>query len=344
MLSLNKPVAETVARHLVATGQLIDEDPAEALAHALAARRLASRISAVREAVGLAAYHAGEWQTAIAELRTYHRMSGLQSHLAVLADCERALGRPERAIDLFRGADREKLDQAVAIELLIVAAGARGDLGQKDAAVAMLQVPDLTSEATVPWTARLRYAYADALLAVGRREEAREWFSRAADVDTEGETDAAERLLELDGVVIEGDDEDETAEEIAAGPGAPGAVPTRPDADLTGDEDDDEDDQDDDDQDDDEDDDDQDDDEDFDDDEDDEDFDDDEEDAAVGRPADDEGFDDEDEDRHPTESGNAETDTAGDSDVTNGGAANGGAANTAGTVAARDDESGSEQR
>ncbi|KWV30381.1 Replicase polyprotein 1ab [Micromonospora rifamycinica] len=202
-------MAETVARHLVATGQLIDEDPAEALAHAMAARRLAARISAVREAVGLAAYHAGEWQTAIAELRTYHRMTGLQSHLAVLADCERALGRPERAIDLFRGADSDKLDKAVAVELLIVAGGARGDLGQKDAAVAMLQVPELTVEAAEPWTARLRYAYADALLAVGRREEAREWFARAADVDTDSETDAAERLLELDGVVIEGDDEDD---------------------------------------------------------------------------------------------------------------------------------------
>ncbi|GGR73915.1 hypothetical protein GCM10010169_17180 [Micromonospora fulviviridis] len=236
LLSLAKPVAETVARHLVATGLLIDDAPAEALAHAMAARRLASRIAAVREAVGLAAYHAGEWQTAIAELRTYHRMTGLQSHLAVLADCERALGRPERAIDLFRGADRDKLDQGVAIELLIVAAGARGDLGQKDAAVAMLQVPELTAESTEPWAARLRYAYADSLLAVGRREEAREWFSRAADMDTEGETDAAERLLELDGVVIEGDDE--VDEEFAAGPGAPGAVPARPDADLTGDADD----------------------------------------------------------------------------------------------------------
>ena len=52
----------------------------------MAARRLASRIPAVREAVGLAAYHAGEWQTAIAELRTYHRMTGRRSHLAVLAD------------------------------------------------------------------------------------------------------------------------------------------------------------------------------------------------------------------------------------------------------------------
>ncbi|MEV4202508.1 Replicase polyprotein 1ab [Micromonospora globbae] len=231
-----KPVAETVARHLVATGQLIDEDPAEALAHALAARRLASRIASVREAVGLAAYHAGEWQTAIAELRTYHRMTGLQSHLAVIADSERALGRPERAIDLYRGADRDALDPATSIELLIVAAGARGDLGQKDAAVAMLQVRELTSDAAEPWAARLRYAYADALLAVGRRDEAREWFSRAAEVDVDGETDAAERLLELDGVVIEGDDEDEeSVEEIAAGPGAPGAVPARPEF-VSGDE------------------------------------------------------------------------------------------------------------
>ncbi|MDM4779716.1 MULTISPECIES: Replicase polyprotein 1ab [unclassified Micromonospora] len=237
-------MAETVARHLVATGLLIDEDPALALAHAMAARRLASRIAAVREAVGLAAYHAGEWQTAIAELRTYHRMTGLQSHLAVLADCERALGRPERAIDLFRGADRDKLDQAVAIELLIVAAGARGDLGQKDAAVAMLQVRELTGDSAEPWAARLRYAYADALLAVDRREEAREWFSRAADVDSEGETDAAERLLELDGVVIEGDDEPEDDTD-ASEPSAEAAgddLDDDEDEDEDGDDDDDEDD------------------------------------------------------------------------------------------------------
>ncbi|SCG77270.1 hypothetical protein GA0070213_1185 [Micromonospora humi] len=229
---------------------MIDDDPALALAHAMAARRLASRIAAVREAVGLAAYHAGEWQTAIAELRTYHRMTGLQSHLAVLADCERALGRPERAIDLFRGADREKLDQAVAVELLIVAAGARGDLGQKDAAVAMLQVRELTAESTEPWAARLRYAYADALLAVGRREEAREWFSRAADIDSEGETDAAERLLELDGVLIEGDDEDEepegdgdaSAPSVAAGTDGPAEDEDRRDSDVDEDDDLDEDD------------------------------------------------------------------------------------------------------
>ncbi|UQU67294.1 hypothetical protein COUCH_13935 [Couchioplanes caeruleus] len=198
-----------MARHLVAAGTIIDEDSELALQHAVAARRLASRIAVVREAVGLAAYAAGDWTTAIAELRTYHRMTGRQTHLAELADCERALGRPERAIDLFRGADREAMDKAGAIELLIVAAGARGDLGQHDAAVAMLQVKELTTEEDAEWAARLRYAYADALLAADRRDEAREWFSRAAAADEDDVTDAAERLLELDGVTIEGDDDED---------------------------------------------------------------------------------------------------------------------------------------
>ncbi|MEV4708106.1 Replicase polyprotein 1ab [Actinoplanes sp. NPDC049316] len=229
-----------MARHLVAAGTIIDEDSELALQHAIAARRMASRISVVREAVGLAAYAAGDWTTAIAELRTYHRMTGRQTHLAELADCERALGRPERAIDLFRGADRDAMDKAGAIELLIVAAGARGDLGQHDAAVAMLQVKELTTDEGADWAARLRYAYADALLAAGRRDEAREWFSRAAAADEDDVTDAAERLLELDGVTIEGDDEDEDDEAADGerGPAVDGAAGADEDgADLDDDED-----------------------------------------------------------------------------------------------------------
>jgi HAD superfamily hydrolase (TIGR01450 family) len=200
--ALPRQLADTVAQRLVAVGRMIDEEPAVALGHAVAARRLASRISAVREAVGLAAYHAGEWQTAIAELRTFHRMSGRQTHLAVLADCERALGRPERAIDLYR-TSRTDRSARLDIELLIVAAGARADLGQRDAAIAMLQVPELTADQPSLPVARLRYAYADALLAAGRQAEAREWFARAATADEASQTDAPERLLELDGVVLE---------------------------------------------------------------------------------------------------------------------------------------------
>lgn len=200
--SLARPIAETVARRLVAVGLLLDEDPELALSHAIAARRLASRVAVVREAVGLAAYHAGQWQTALAELRTYQRMSGSKAHVAVLADCERGLGRPDRAIDLYRSVRREELTPEEAAELLIVAAGARRDMGQREAAVTMLQVPELEAP-PAPWVARLRYAYADALLAVGRAEEAREWFARAVEADTDVVTDAADRLLALDGVALE---------------------------------------------------------------------------------------------------------------------------------------------
>jgi len=220
---LARGIAEQVALRLVAAGELIDSNPETALAHTLVARRLASRIAAVREAVGLTAYRAGQWQTAIGELRAYHRMTGRQTHLAVLADCERALGRSERAVDMFRATDRDQLSPEEAIELLIVAAGARADLGQREAAVAMLQVRELTTDE--PWVARLRYAYADALLAVGRNEEAREWFARAAEVDEDAATDATERLLELDGVVLDDQDEgdDFDALEEDEGEGADGS-------------------------------------------------------------------------------------------------------------------------
>ncbi len=199
----------------------------------------------VREAVGLAAYQTGDWASAIAEIRTYHRMTGRQTHLAVLADCERALGRPEKAIDLFRGVERDKLSQGEALELLIVAAGARGDMGQHEAAAAMLQVRELTMESTEDWSPRLRYAYADSLLASGRTEEAREWFAKAAAADTDAVTDAAERLLELDGVEIE--DESETDDEPADRPRAASTEDADADADADADDEDDLDDEDDDD-------------------------------------------------------------------------------------------------
>ena len=217
--ALSKFTAETVARRLVMTGELLDEDPEEALAHALAARRPASRIAVVREAVGLAAYRAGDWKLAISELRAYQRISGRQGHLALIADCERALGRPERAIDIYRAVDARQLDRDDLTELLIVAAGARRDLGQIEAALAMLQVPGLRSRSHESWVARLRYAYADLLAASGRTDEAREWLHRAVDVDPEGTTGAAERLLELDGVVLTDDTDESDGEESANGEG-----------------------------------------------------------------------------------------------------------------------------
>ncbi|MGH3741677.1 MAG: Replicase polyprotein 1ab [Micromonosporaceae bacterium] len=215
---LSKSVADAVASRLVVAAQLLDEAPEEALAHALAARRGASRIGVVREAVGLAAYRAGDWRLAISELRAHQRITGRQTHLAVIADCERGLGRPERAIDIYRGLDPKQVNQEELVELLIVAAGARRDLGQLEAATAMLQRPARRADASRPWGARLCYAYADLLLAKGDEEAAKDWFRRAVDADVEGQLDAAERLLELEGVRLEElepepDEDPEPAEE-----------------------------------------------------------------------------------------------------------------------------------
>ncbi|MGW0523457.1 hypothetical protein [Crossiella sp. NPDC003009] len=196
------------------TGRLIDEEPEQALAHARFARRKASRIGLVREATGLAAYHAGEWSEALAELRAARRMTGSSAHLAVMADCERALGRPERALELARSTEAKALSAEETVELRIVAAGARRDLGELDAAVVALQGPDLDVKRRDPWSARLFYAYADNLAAAGRTDEAIQWFISAAEVDDDGETDAAERAIELGaGPVVPVDVEDVDGDE-----------------------------------------------------------------------------------------------------------------------------------
>jgi hypothetical protein len=192
----------------VAAGSLVDDDPVQALEHARYARHRASRIAAVREAAGIAAYHAGEWSEALGELRAARRMGGGPGHLAVMADIERALGRPERAIELLRGPEVGELGRSEMIELAIVGAGARRDLGELDAAVVGLQLPELDPARRDPWSARLFYAYADNLLAAGREAEAVQWFVHATDADDEGVTDAATRLAELTGEPLPDDGDD----------------------------------------------------------------------------------------------------------------------------------------
>ncbi|HEU4543978.1 MAG TPA: hypothetical protein VFR23_22790 [Jiangellaceae bacterium] len=196
--SLSKGAARAVARHLVMAGRLLDDDPELAYRHTLEARRRAARIGVVREAAGVAAYTAGRYAEALAELRAARRITGSAEYLPVMADCERGLGRPRRALDLAGDPAVTGLPVESRIEMLIVAAGARRDLGDVDAAVVSLQVPELRSQAKAQWVARLRYAYADLLEAAGRRDEARRWFVRALDADGEDATDAAERVAQLD--------------------------------------------------------------------------------------------------------------------------------------------------
>ncbi len=200
LMSLPKTLAEDVSRNLVMVARLLDEEPEQAYAYSRVALRLASRVAAVREAAGFASYATERYAEALAEFRATRRMTGTVDLWPVMADCERGLGRPERALEMAGAPEVQKLDKAGQVEMRLVAAGARQDMGQADAAVVTLQSPELASSAVHPWTARLRYAYADALLGVGRENEAREWFAKALEADHNGTTDASDRLAQLDGV------------------------------------------------------------------------------------------------------------------------------------------------
>jgi hypothetical protein len=191
---------ERVAAHLVAAGTLVEEDPEAALAHARAARDRASRVAAVREAVGVAAYHAEDYAEAARELRAYRRMSGDESYRAVLADCERALGRPEVALRLVAEALAAAPDADETAELRIVESGARLDLDEPAAARLVLEAAlgqPLDPSSLRPGDAarlRLASAYADLLEVQGENEQAMDWLVAIAAADPENLTGAVDRL------------------------------------------------------------------------------------------------------------------------------------------------------
>ncbi len=203
-----------IARLLVATS--VTEDPDEAYRFAKKARGLAARVGVVRETCAIAAYQAGDWNAALAEFRAARRLTGRSSYLPLMADCERALGRVDRALDLVTGPDARGADQQTRIELRIVESGIRRDQGLFEAAVVALQGPELAGERMRPEYARLYYAYADALLQAGREDEAHHWFGRAASADVDGETDAAERFEEFDEFSFDDLDEGEEPDDDRA--------------------------------------------------------------------------------------------------------------------------------
>ncbi len=191
---LSKETAERVAQHLVAAFLLEDTDTETSQAHARFAARIGGRVGGVRETYGILAYRAGDYRTAVRELRTSLRITGRADVLPMIADAERGMGRPERALDMAASDEATSLGVVAAIELMIVVAGAYADTGDVQTALRTLEIPALRHKVDGRWQVRLWAAYADLLERAERPDEAKRWLTLAADADTEGLTDAAERL------------------------------------------------------------------------------------------------------------------------------------------------------
>ncbi|MFI7494185.1 hypothetical protein ACH9D2_05605 [Kocuria sp. M4R2S49] len=193
-------------------GRYLLDAPELALEHAQAAGRRGGRIAAVREATGIAAYEAGDFALALKELRTFRRMTGAEIHLPLMVDCERALGRPDKAAELATSEAVQSLEPGEKVELAIVLAGMRRDQGDAQGAVDALTIPQLDKNRGFAYSPRLFRAYAEALRGVGRDREALTWDRQAVVAEAAlGTGQFAEPEI------IDFDDEDEAEQVPASG-------------------------------------------------------------------------------------------------------------------------------
>jgi hypothetical protein len=189
-------------------GRLLDVDPERAYEHAQAAVRRGGRVDVVREAAGIAAYRTGRYADALRELRTVRRLNGSSEHLPIMADAERGLGRPERAVALATSPEADTLTGTGRIELALVLSGARADLGEHDAALAVLdKIPAQQGDMAL----RVLQARAAVLEASGRTAEA---AALLADVDSEALDRAAGNVLPEEDVVVYDTFDEEAEDEL----------------------------------------------------------------------------------------------------------------------------------
>lgn len=125
---LSKEHAENIGLHILAAYTLEERDPELALEHAKWVAHQASRIDFARETLAFVAYRQGDYKLALREFRTAFRMNGFLDYLPFIADCERGMGEPKKAIETAMSDDAKYLRGESKAEMFLVYAGALGDL------------------------------------------------------------------------------------------------------------------------------------------------------------------------------------------------------------------------
>ena len=182
-----------------AAGAFAAEDYEAAIRLGEQSKHMALRAVAPRELLGLAFYRAGRWQEAVRELSTFRRLTASADQNPVLADCYRALGKPEKALALCDEIVPDRVPPAIAYEGAIVAAGALADMGRLGDAIERIERLDLQPDVAEEHHLRAWYVLADLLERRGRFTQARTWFEAVASTDPEL-TDARARADRLEGL------------------------------------------------------------------------------------------------------------------------------------------------
>lgn len=171
-------------------------DARQAVKEAEAAKEAAPRSPAIREVLGLALYGSERWRDALREMQFYRRVSGRLDQNHIIADCYRAIGRPDKAVEEVDRAIRARLPEDVRAEAAIVGASALGDLGRYSEGIALLRRVTAERDVGRPHDLRVWYVRGDLLARAGRGDEAAREFERIVRHDPTA-FDAAERLSAL---------------------------------------------------------------------------------------------------------------------------------------------------
>ena len=190
--------AEAAIARLERAVALLDRGDARgAAAEAAKAKQLAPRAPAVREVLGLALYRLERFSEALSEMQAYRRMSGRADQNHIIADCLRALGRPDRAVPLAEEALAARgVSLSAKTEAVIVASSALADQGKFDQALGMLRRIRTREDVAGPEVIRVWYVTGDVLERAGRTDDARREFGKILRHDP-GAYDVAERVAQL---------------------------------------------------------------------------------------------------------------------------------------------------
>jgi tetratricopeptide (TPR) repeat protein len=156
------------------------------------------QVAAVRELAGFAAYRSGRWREAARHLQAFGTLSDSTEHLPVLMDCQRALHKPKKVIELWSELRQSSPEPDVLAEGRIVAAASMAETGDVSGAISMLTTAGASRALRNPSGRHVRqwYLLADLYERSGDLPRARQYFERVLKADPDA-YDVVERLRGL---------------------------------------------------------------------------------------------------------------------------------------------------